>query len=1024
MSARLEFDAQRCSGRYPDLEMRRENHRGAPREVLSDQILNTLHCRGIERRERLIQDPKRNRFAQGQASERRSAALPLRQHARGQVLASGKAEPAERLADLRRLHRDTGERARHVQILGGSQVILDCIGVSDVDELPPEFLLKPPDIVAAPTHFAAGRFEKATCDAQEARLAGTVGSSDPQQIAAAQREVQGAEELALAAHAVKISRLERGGARFFSHRSDLGGGELRPDLREQALGIAAAHASDVVLVLQKSTEGVVDGLRIQRHLVERHQRLRPVDRLGDAGEFEQIHLAQALHESHHLARKVFGGLRGLSLEDFELPRGVRIIHPVVETAPLDGVVDLARAVGSEHDDRRFSGSHRADLGNRDLEVRQYFQQIRLERLVGAVQFVDQQHRRRALCAFERLHQRPLDEEALGENVLRDRVARRSLRFGQSYLDHLARIVPLVYGGSDVEALVALQAHERAAETVGEDLCDFGLAHPGLAFEKQWTAHLEREEYGRCEAALGHVIGACEQGEGVVDRLRKRAHPRIMPAWPAKDFPREGKLIQGSAKGLGGDRAPGSTAAYEQRVLRQYAEAARGDDAVFPRVGLVVAFDVVEAVNVVHHEPRRAAHARGGDVAEPVEALEARAVAEVEPRHRVERLVVLFGVQKIVGAQAGELFQDFRGTRLVLEPVLHVDLGEQGSELRVPGIAFPQPCSVGEPFAETRDRRERGEGLQARKLAAEVYGDLLDEKIAERDAAQAFLGIRDRIKDRAVGRSGIHYRGVEGEQRLHLGAHASGERHLDEDHRLVGQRRMEKRVAAPVGLEPAAQVVPALDLVHGFVLDQLLQHESGGTPVDALQDQESAIEPGTEQIGEVGLDARPMRMLGQAPQQPAPHLQEHADSSGRHVEAPEEFLARRFHGPLQAHEIAGGRLLAVGLGGPADRLRVEGKLLDEDREKNLQRRLIQRLIGGKRLARDERAGHLAALGPEFVANRRYAAGTAHGSARRHSRAGRRGPEQTLQEERFVHASLWTTRTAPGSGHARTNYASLS
>ena len=301
---------------------------------------------------------------------------------------------------------------------------------------------------------------------------------------------------------------------------------------------------------------------------------------------------------------------------------------------------------------------------------------------------------------------------------------------------------------------------------------------------------------------------------------------------------------------------------------------------------------------------------------------------MKPRHRVERLVVLLGVEKIVGAQTAELFQDFRGAQLVLEPVRHVELGEQGGELRVPGIAFPQPRTTGKPFAETRDRRESGEGLQARKFAAEVFGDLLDEKIAERDATQAFLGIRNRVEDRAVGRSGIHYRGAEGEQRLHLGAHAAGERHFDEDHRLVGQRRMEKSIAAAVGLEPAAQVVPALDLVHGLVLDQLLQHQRGRAPVDALQDQESAIEPGTEQTGEVGFDDRPMRMVGQAPQQPAPHFQENADSAGGHVEAPEELLARRFHGPLQVQELCGGRVLAVGVGGSADRLGVERKLLDE------------------------------------------------------------------------------------------------
>src|SRR5207302_7557145 len=209
----------------------------------------------------------RRPFAQGQTRESHPPPLSLRQHPSGQVFATGKAQASQRLADLRSLPRNAGERARHVQILGSGQLILDCIGVSDVDELPPEFLLKPPDIYSTPTHFAAGWFEQAACDAQEARLAGTVGSSDPEQLAAAQGEVQRAEELALAAHAVEIDCLERGGARFFSHRSGLGGRELRPDLREEALGIAAAYAGDVVLVLEQGTEGVVEGLRAQCHLV-------------------------------------------------------------------------------------------------------------------------------------------------------------------------------------------------------------------------------------------------------------------------------------------------------------------------------------------------------------------------------------------------------------------------------------------------------------------------------------------------------------------------------------------------------------------------------------------------------------------------------------------------------------------------------------------------------------------------------------------------------------------------------------
>ena len=45
--------------------------------------------------------------------------------------------------------------------------------------------------------------------------------------------------------------------------------------------------------------------------------------------------------------------------------------------------------------------------------------IGLERLVGAVELVDQQHRRPALVRLQRLQQRPLDQETLGEDVLRE-----------------------------------------------------------------------------------------------------------------------------------------------------------------------------------------------------------------------------------------------------------------------------------------------------------------------------------------------------------------------------------------------------------------------------------------------------------------------------------------------------------------------------------------------------------------------------------------------------------------------------
>src|SRR5258706_12656495 len=101
------------------------------------------------------------------------------------VTATAEAELANRLADHRGLTPNAGERARNAKILGRGQVILDRAGVPNVDDLPPELLLQPPDILARPTYLAAGRLEQRACDSQEARLARAVGSSDAEQLAAA-----------------------------------------------------------------------------------------------------------------------------------------------------------------------------------------------------------------------------------------------------------------------------------------------------------------------------------------------------------------------------------------------------------------------------------------------------------------------------------------------------------------------------------------------------------------------------------------------------------------------------------------------------------------------------------------------------------------------------------------------------------------------------------------------------------------------------------------------------------------------
>ena len=158
---------------------------------------------------------------------------------------------------------------------------------------------------------------------------------------------------------------------------------------------------------------------------------------------------------------------------------------MVETAALDRVVDLARAVRRDDDDGRGLRDDRAEFGNRHLEIGQHLEQVGFERLVRAVEFVDQQHRGDAVVRIDRLQQRPLQQKAPREDVARQIVARdRARRLREPDLDHLARIVPFVHRRGRVETLVALQPNQRPMESGRQHLGDFRLADARLALEKE------------------------------------------------------------------------------------------------------------------------------------------------------------------------------------------------------------------------------------------------------------------------------------------------------------------------------------------------------------------------------------------------------------------------------------------------------------------------------------------------------------------------------------------------------------
>ncbi len=151
---------------------------------------------------------------------------------------------------------------------------------------------------------------------------------------------------------------------------------------------------------------------------------------------------------------------------------------MVQAAAAQRVVQLPGPVGREDHCRCGLSLDGADLGDADLEVGQYLKQERLELVVGPVDLVNQQHR--PITGPDGLQQRPLQQE-LGAEELVNRLVVGRLTLGQgAYLEHLTGVVPLIERLVGVDALVALEADELAAEDVCEHLGDFGLADAYLA----------------------------------------------------------------------------------------------------------------------------------------------------------------------------------------------------------------------------------------------------------------------------------------------------------------------------------------------------------------------------------------------------------------------------------------------------------------------------------------------------------------------------------------------------------------
>src|ERR687889_1609628 len=250
----------------------------------------------------------------------------------------------------------------------------------------------------------------------------------------------------------------------------------------------------VLAVLENGAQGCLDELLVELPRAEGDERFGPIEGLGDARWFVEVHSAHLLRRRRDLAGQSFLGVGDSEAYDLDLPLEAGVLYVMVEAAALERVVDLPGSVGGQNGDRRTFGPDGAQLGYSDCEVREDLQQECLELVVGAVHLVYEQHWRHRPTMLQRLQQRTAYQELAVVEVALDAFPIFAAEgFGGANVEELAGVVPLVDCLVDVYALVALQADERRLEDAGENFGDLGLADPCLAFQEQWPSKLEGEE---------------------------------------------------------------------------------------------------------------------------------------------------------------------------------------------------------------------------------------------------------------------------------------------------------------------------------------------------------------------------------------------------------------------------------------------------------------------------------------------------------------------------------------------------
>ena len=215
----------------------------------------------------------------------------------------------------------------------------------------------------------------------------------------------------------------------------------------------------VLVVLQHRAERRRRGLRVEPLDAEERDRVRPVDRLGDAGALRDVEPAEPVRRPRRRRARGPRGTSGARARTISTSRSsAGMVDPVVEAPPLERVVQLARAV-RRHDRRPAAPRPRS----RPISGIVTANSERISRRNASNSSSARSSSSTRSTAFD-----PARIAASSGRSTRNSGPNRSWTWvsavrvlHRAHGDQLPRVVPLVQRLARVDALVALQADQIA-----------------------------------------------------------------------------------------------------------------------------------------------------------------------------------------------------------------------------------------------------------------------------------------------------------------------------------------------------------------------------------------------------------------------------------------------------------------------------------------------------------------------------------------------------------------------------------